>query len=418
MANCKTINNCSICLCGFTKPKILECFHSFCEKCLEDYAQKFTVNNQFPCALCRKKITIPTEGVKGFAVNFYIEEKPMEASVLQKCPDHVEQPLDGYCEDCGMIACQICLKSTHEGHDYKSLQDTRNDILKEMEKLKQKLHNQLPKFESYTTLVRSRISEIKETAEEVCKEIDQQVENITTKSRIMAQNLKKEVKTVAVEEEKKMNRLIVDAKNSIHQLKASRDYVGKILKTNSIDDIVNIKTLVQKQTQENEEKVLPELPKVQIMEFKANENIDCEFLSEQLGELNAIEEEMIEFDFNIRNIKDNVHVFDNGVINKCDYNWSMSIGKEVYKRSKSALYIIFRMDNAEDDVNTMVNLRLVNHKNWGQCIKKREEKVFVEYDNCIDWSRVIDLKKLSDPSNGFIDEEGKFTVRVQLRIIN
>ncbi|KAK6190766.1 hypothetical protein SNE40_002560 [Patella caerulea] len=343
----------------------------------------------------------------------------MEAPVLQMCPDHIEQPLDGYCEDCGMIACQICLELTHEGHDYKSLQDTRNDILKEMTKLKQKLHNQLPKFESYTTLVRSRISEIKETAEEVCKEIDQQVENITAQAQVVAHNLKKEVKTVAVEEEKKMNRLIVNAKNSIHQLKANRDYVDKILKTNSIDDIVNIKTLVQKQTQENEETVLPELPKVQIMEFKANENIDCEFLSEQLGELNTIEEDMIEFDFNIRNIKDNVYELDSDVINKCDYDWSMSIGKEVHKRSKSFLYILFRMVGEDDCVNTVINIRLVNHKNWRQCLQRREEKVFDDDNNFVlDWPHVIDLKKLSDPCNGFTDEDGKFTVRVQLRIIN
>ncbi|KAK7484536.1 hypothetical protein BaRGS_00024168 [Batillaria attramentaria] len=67
---------CTLCNKPFTKPKILPCFHTFCELCLVQYVnktgglrkQKF----RFLCPVCQRNVFVPEGGVHDFQNNFYI----------------------------------------------------------------------------------------------------------------------------------------------------------------------------------------------------------------------------------------------------------------------------------------------------------------------------------------------------------
>ena len=58
---------CGICQEKFTTPRSLPCLHSFCEKCLREWAKRGKDQPGLPtCPNCRKPTEIPTGGVKKF----------------------------------------------------------------------------------------------------------------------------------------------------------------------------------------------------------------------------------------------------------------------------------------------------------------------------------------------------------------
>lgn len=67
-------SECSICLHTFNRPKLLPCFHTFCEGCLASIvsqtsqAQSPATDTCFPCPLCRTLTDVPQAGVCAFLV--------------------------------------------------------------------------------------------------------------------------------------------------------------------------------------------------------------------------------------------------------------------------------------------------------------------------------------------------------------
>ncbi|OMJ73484.1 hypothetical protein SteCoe_27817 [Stentor coeruleus] len=66
------MNECSVCLCYFEKPRILYCGHTFCEKCIE----KTIKNNKLKCPECRR--IYRDVRVDSFAINFKLSEAIQE----------------------------------------------------------------------------------------------------------------------------------------------------------------------------------------------------------------------------------------------------------------------------------------------------------------------------------------------------
>ena len=67
--------NCGICLDTYTDPKLLQCFHTYCTKCLS----KPVVRNRqgqpaITCPACRQVTPIPPNGARGLQSAFQINE--------------------------------------------------------------------------------------------------------------------------------------------------------------------------------------------------------------------------------------------------------------------------------------------------------------------------------------------------------
>ncbi|XP_055958461.1 E3 ubiquitin-protein ligase TRIM33-like [Patella vulgata] len=105
---------CSICLNDFQEPKIIDCQHSFCYNCLEDYVHKTSANGQFPCPLCRQNIIVPLGGMNEFSSKQQMEN----ASTLhiQQCDVCLNIQATCRCRDCQQHLCESC-KSTHDKFD-------------------------------------------------------------------------------------------------------------------------------------------------------------------------------------------------------------------------------------------------------------------------------------------------------------
>jgi len=63
---------CSICLDTYTRPKLLPCFHAFCQKCLEGLVVQDCDGHTLCCPNCRQIALLPPTGVSGLQTAFHI----------------------------------------------------------------------------------------------------------------------------------------------------------------------------------------------------------------------------------------------------------------------------------------------------------------------------------------------------------
>lgn len=121
---------CGICHQVYMKPKILECLHSYCEKCIDD-GKKETQSTIVNCPKCRLSTTkIPEKGASALPTNFAIQKK-LEIKKKEKlshpCQDCDQDPAVSYCEECQLDLCSECTKyhkrsqrfSRHQLHNIK-----------------------------------------------------------------------------------------------------------------------------------------------------------------------------------------------------------------------------------------------------------------------------------------------------------
>ncbi|KAK6192545.1 hypothetical protein SNE40_003994 [Patella caerulea] len=248
--------NCSICLSDFKRPKILDCFHSFCESCLSDYVSKYEENGEFMCPLCRRSIPIPTGGVKDLASNVYIEErqsvhqpesnppcnicdndiqsefrckdcdkflcgscktshdlfvsglnhyvisldeddtddvKPMRHVICQ----HHQKKYAVYCSDCSKVICSKCSKKEHKHHtiiDNDDFDQVIDAAKASLEKLKKDIDRQIQRLCDCRHCVETSSSKLHESITAACNMVDQQVTAICETVKFYGEEIKYDIK--------------------------------------------------------------------------------------------------------------------------------------------------------------------------------------------------------------------------------
>ena len=144
--------DCSICLETYTDPKLLQCLHVFCRKCLV----KLVVRDQqgqliLTCPICRHDTPVPANGTAGLQPAFHINHLLEIAEELKKvtadppasaesaervstsltpeldrtkvcCPEHGKE-VELYCKKCEELICLKCLVTgaKHQNHDCEEL---------------------------------------------------------------------------------------------------------------------------------------------------------------------------------------------------------------------------------------------------------------------------------------------------------
>ena len=106
---------CPICLEQFTDPKLLQCFHVFCEKCLKPVARQIPQGQVVECPNCRQPTSLPQNGVPGLQGAFLIHHlfdiqdilRKVSSPAETKCGNCEEQEPTCYCHTCGFL-CDMC----------------------------------------------------------------------------------------------------------------------------------------------------------------------------------------------------------------------------------------------------------------------------------------------------------------------
>ena len=184
--------NCSICLDTFTDPKLLQCFHVYCQQCLVPLGVRDQQGQlSLTCPTCRQVTPIPPSGVAGLQSAFHInhlleiqdsvkklgnppanlegavggtgvENPPKNAA--QFCFEHVEEELKLYCETCGELICYKCgLKGgKHQSHDYEELNQAFQKYKEEITSSIEPMEKQVVIIKKALALIEQRCGEISE----------------------------------------------------------------------------------------------------------------------------------------------------------------------------------------------------------------------------------------------------------------
>ena len=109
---------CAICLDEYKDPKLLNCFHVFCTKCLHPLVCRGTQEQTVQCPNCRQPTSLPQNGVPGLQGAFHIHHLFDIRSALKKVTESKESQCDkcgqekatNFCRNCGQFICQACTK--------------------------------------------------------------------------------------------------------------------------------------------------------------------------------------------------------------------------------------------------------------------------------------------------------------------
>ncbi|KAK7481535.1 hypothetical protein BaRGS_00027184 [Batillaria attramentaria] len=108
---------CPLCRDTFKTPKILPCFHTFCEGCLSNLVDRNRTDT-FLCPSCRREIQVPPGGVPAFQNNFYIPSTYVEKAEKKSspCPKHPDRQAELYCVEHDVLVCVNCFVRDHNQH--------------------------------------------------------------------------------------------------------------------------------------------------------------------------------------------------------------------------------------------------------------------------------------------------------------
>ena len=265
--------NCSICLDTFTDPKLLQCFHVYCQQCLVPLGVRDQQGQlSLTCPTCRQVTPIPPSGVAGLQSAFHInhlleiqdsfkkfqnppanlegavggttvvENPPKNAA--QFCFEHVKKEMELYCETCGELICYKCVikGGKHQNHDYEELDQA-------FEKYKEEIASSIEPMEKQVAIIKKALALI----EQRCGEISDQREAIENNVHVTFRRLR-EVLTVRETEligqlhqmtQRKLKGLAAKSdqiETTLAKLNSCLHFMGESIKLGNKSDVVMMKS--------------------------------------------------------------------------------------------------------------------------------------------------------------------------------
>ena len=123
---------CAVCLDDFKQPKMLNCFHVFCEQCLQRLVvQKKQGQVSLRCPTCRRSTLLPSAtSVSGLQSAFHVHHlleiqdalkkmKEPKSVQCEKCKK-VSRVATNFCRDCGQFICATCADVHANWDDFSS----------------------------------------------------------------------------------------------------------------------------------------------------------------------------------------------------------------------------------------------------------------------------------------------------------
>ena len=118
---------CGVCLEPYKQPRLLKCFHVFCEQCLQRLVRGGGEGQTLQCPQCRQDTQLPAGGVPGLQGAFYIHNlfdiqdalKKVSSSEQTMCNKCKKREATGFCRTCGFV-CERCVETHREWDDFKT----------------------------------------------------------------------------------------------------------------------------------------------------------------------------------------------------------------------------------------------------------------------------------------------------------
>ena len=270
---------CTICLDTYTDPKLLQCFHIYCQKCLV----KLVIRDEqgelsLTCPTCRQATPVPANGVRGFQPAFQTHrlleikeslnkvEDPVasqkSAEVDVTCPTpssktpigcsehNKEQEL--YCETCEELICWKCAirGGKHESHDYKELVEAFTKYKEEMKLSLEPMEEKLRNMNKALTELDGRCDELSNQQETVEANIHDTIGQLYEFLEVRKTELISQLHKLTQDKLKCLAFQKNEIKTIQAQLNNCLDLVKESLKTENQAEVLKIKTTIVKQIKE------------------------------------------------------------------------------------------------------------------------------------------------------------------------
>ncbi len=282
--------NCSICLDTYTDPKLLQCHHTYCTKCLIPLVRGRQGQLTLTCPACRQVTPIPPNGVRGlqsaFQINDFIgirddlkkvkdlipsQEPGLEGDAISQTPskktthyccEHNDRELELYCETCNELICYKCIAkgSKHHDHDYAPLDEAFDKYKGEITSSLEPMEKQLKTIHTALAQLNTRSGEISDqrvTIEASIHDTIRQLHEILDlrKTELIGQlhqMIQRKLKDIASQRDQ-METIQAQLNSCLH-------FVTDSLKTGSRGEVLKMKTTIAKQVKELTTPFQPHLP--------------------------------------------------------------------------------------------------------------------------------------------------------------
>ena len=136
--------SCLVCLEPYTNPRLLSCFHVYCQHCLEDIVAH-NRQGQLECPKCRRPTPLPPTGVSGLQAAFNIHHlfdiqetlkkvKEPQKLACEKCVKTTRKATS-FCRQCTKFICEKCTDmhkewEEFEGHEVVTIEKVEGDLIR------------------------------------------------------------------------------------------------------------------------------------------------------------------------------------------------------------------------------------------------------------------------------------------------
>ncbi|XP_050409576.2 tripartite motif-containing protein 2 [Patella vulgata] len=406
-------HSCSICLDDFTQPKILPCFHTFCQDCLDGHIKVHTHLNKFNCPICRTETEVPKGGASGFTTNFYIEDIDNQ----QTCPKHKKLLLDLYCRDCSTPICYKCNVIGHENHKKADLDEVGIEAREKLATLKQKLEKEVKEILSFTHTLTKEITNINNSAARACDDVDKQVKKICSAAIKQGEDVKQEVIKIRDEECEKLRKLQEEFNKFENQLQTSVQCSDDALKREATIPVLDILHKVQTLADHHASRSL-DYPEIRYPDFPMVD-IDHQSLKQQLGDLHAIITGTLTstFDTSLMKVEKSYYSNDAEIFG---LTWYLEID---YHEGRLDIILYLRNPaeiNKDFDIESST-IKLINKTDQNKSVVKTDNITPHEFRYkksgmvCF-WYDIIKPNILLKKDNHFVDEENTCILQTTIKI--
>ena len=295
--------NCSICLDIYDDPKLLQCFHTNCRKCLV----KLVVRDQqgdlsLTCPICRQTTPVPANGVTGLQSAFQTNEflrirdnlikkrdmavsleeskvdvmtlTPSVEKMVPNCFEHVNKKRELYCETCEELICVKCaLKGgKHHSHDYDEIKNAYEKYKREVRSSLEPMEGKLNTVEKALIQLDTRCGEVSDQREVIEDSIHDAIRKLHQLLDVRKTELISDLHQITQAKLKGLADQRDELETIQAQLSSCLDFVKKSFETESQIDVLTMKRKIVKQV---EELITPFQQDI----LKPNTEADVEFFS-------------------------------------------------------------------------------------------------------------------------------------------
>ena len=140
-SNAQISDKCGLCSEFYTDPRMFQCLHSFCVKCVKKLLEEQGSETNLKCPTCKKTVSLPNGGVDALPEDLHkirlasvsqyeVKLQGIEETACDRCIETSNGPAVSFCVNSCEFLCKVCSK------DHKTWRKTLNHELQPMGALK------------------------------------------------------------------------------------------------------------------------------------------------------------------------------------------------------------------------------------------------------------------------------------------